>query len=721
MSGELLWRLVRLYEASRNEPTDRQWASAWFKGSPPDVSVNVGLEEPALVRPKNTERQLDPSTMTKEDEEGVTNDVWATSAWTPRFLAWNASLQPAENRIAAVHLVMVELARLIQATELRFKVLNLWNDPKKLSLERDGRDTSESALAALLDLFKGGGAPSATPLAADTDRLASDRRVQTRDRAKALEVELFKPVITNREALEYAADWAGSRLFDEKLPIDPWKAGQENSAKARERSLQADDLYRSLALRINSGLAQDIWRIERDGLEVVIQLERAIISASTDSLLGLDEQLLAELTVGAHATLRSLDTIEPIVRDISTAPVLEGALARVRIASEQRAAQATLSKLRGLLTVALAAWDTRTLVAIEVAFASQRNRLSEAAGEEVPSAQSKWKEQHTKRPFEAWTAALARVPAIKARVDAYRELASTLSKVSVATSEEPEEASTTLAAPRDAILKRGKRLFEALVEARDLLLPTVGKPEERSRLIALVDALMGAHLAWVAEQPTVVNEWFVSWQGKLSVPQINALVDSANGGSIQGWFRAAAIAWRVDLDGLVWERIPSGKARPRSYGEGASAKRIVQWADPTTRGWSYWITNQPADTLDHDMREGVSPRDPELEGALDTSFRNDEVRAILSEWIAARYIPTGGIPAVPIDRVAVMEVARAFYQYLWPIIDKDLRKLWNKVEKMKDKLNRAETSSAPFKLSKFDKQLDKNLATLSDNLFGKRP
>ena len=67
-------------------------------------------------------------------------------------------------------------------------------------------------------------------------------------------------------------------------------------------------------------------------------------------------------------------------------------------------------------------------------------------------------------------------------------------------------------------------------------------------------------------------------------------------------------------------------------------------------------------------------------------------------------------------------MARAYQQYLWPVYDNALRKIWNKVAKMQNKIREAETApNSTLKLGKLDKQLDKNLEKLKKDLFGEQP
>ena len=134
MSGEWWWRIRVLVDAVGSSENDRKWLSMWFKGSPPDVGLDAGLNNPRFVRPGKIEKALDATLATDDDGESTMLEVFARSELAPRFPAWDAQLCSRENRIKMVHLVAHTLVRLVQAADLRFKVLNLWSAPRELSL-----------------------------------------------------------------------------------------------------------------------------------------------------------------------------------------------------------------------------------------------------------------------------------------------------------------------------------------------------------------------------------------------------------------------------------------------------------------------------------------------------------------------------------------------------------------------------------------------------------
>ena len=170
MSGSLWWRVRILVDAVGSAADDHRWLSMWFKGSPPDVGLDAGLDNPSFVKPSKIEKALDATLTSDEgDKESTVLEVFAKSEFAPRFPAWDARLCPIENRIKMVHLVAHTLAQLVQAADLRFKVLNMWSAPRELSLVKDGRDTTKSVLEALVGadsavFSRTSAAPSSTPL-----------------------------------------------------------------------------------------------------------------------------------------------------------------------------------------------------------------------------------------------------------------------------------------------------------------------------------------------------------------------------------------------------------------------------------------------------------------------------------------------------------------------------------------------------------------------------
>jgi len=214
---------------------------------------------------------------------------------------------------------------------------------------------------------------------------------------------------------------------------------------------------------------------------------------------------------------------------------------------------------------------------------------------------------------------------------------------------------------------------------------------------------MGAHLAWVSETPSLILRWNTVWQGQLSIEQVKKLIGDTS--SIQEWFAAPKVSYTVDWRALI-------------YRQGDAGHETVKWKEAPAGNWHYWIDDADPSTLPLDLQEGLSPMDPDLEGALDTSFHNDELRALHTRWISIQY---GGIPNKPIERVQAMELARAFRTTLWPLLDRKgpLGRIRHKIEKMYAKLRAASLGTIKVKLSKADKELGAQLKKLDESLFGK--
>ncbi len=618
----------RLLEAVLEDEDGGAFRLFWAERKPPALAVSLAQpDQVVLARPAPLYRALDEQLVKVArvapggealDEaqqraytfERLRRELFGAvggADWPPRTPAtWTRGRMPMALRIDFVRAFLADLlVPVLTLADDRLHVLRLWNNPAASSVREDGRDTARSLVDELLGeasgVFRTADEPSRTPMRDSHIALLGEpyvSRAGGEPLALALEEDMRAGASNAARAYApateaYLGEFADRALFEEHPRAQAARitAGIVDRAARYERTFTALRRYarEGAFQRLGRYTELEAFRIGHGERPAVVLGTREELDASKPPprlpFALLDERLLRAIAEDAPNRLRKTDVFAPRPTARTLGAELDATYAqaylRRAMEAEQSAATGALVELRDALAVELGVWRERLASLLRLPDSIDRALKSVVPAGTTPRVTDEWADRFTNARHESWrTEALTRLmPApLRNRIAAYEALYEEhLKALAPYTRDLADETSASLAVPSEALVRRALKLYAACVAVRDAVLPLVG---DAAKLVARLDSLFGAHLAYVAKYAASAKvDWQRAWRGTLSDGVVAALLKDM---TLDVWFSAAESKRLLDVDKL--------RAVP-------SLPEQREWAPPV-RHWYEWLMEGDVDDAD---------------------------------------------------------------------------------------------------------------------------
>lgn len=726
----------RLLDAVLTDEDGAAYRDFWAERKPPALAVSlVRPDTLVLARPSVLFRALDeylvkvPRAIVGAEAidarqqraflfERLRREIFAARGedWPSSVPShWTLERIPVALRIDYVRRYLEEyLVPIMILAEDRLHVLRVWNDPSASSLREDGRDTSQSLLAELLGeasgVFRSGDEPSRTPMRDTRTALLGEAYVTSKgvEIAAQLEADMRAGAADashtyNETTNEYLSGFVDRLLFAEH----PRAQGEKLTKRITDRTKRYEETFEKLRSRARTAsLQSEQHEHERDSAKITL------VTLPTEVFIGihvafdrLNKQLVDCIAVDAPRLLRKTDFFAPRINAGNRAREFDDLYRQAYLhrimEAEQSAVTGALVALRNKLGRALAVWHDDVVAKLsvpETVRAALSLLLPDGSSSIRP--EDDWHDRYTNTRHVSWrTEALTRLLAkpIRAQVKSYQDLFDEhLKTLTPYARELSDESNSSLRPPNESFVRRTLKLYEACVAVRDTVLPLLASADERTRLVARVDGLVGAHLAYVSAYAVSASaDWKKAWRGTLPDATVETLLAGTT--NPEKWFTPAKKEYAFDAERLQMTETPAVVPR--------------RWAAPMSE-WFDWL--KPGAEVDADAIGGEEPDETAPPSAPSTTLpvvlvedvpvtitdapvsaqeaidmRKGKIESIVDDALTDPGKPVRFNTTTPIGKVIVAEATRAFVgRFYAPLYEGTVARVMERLDDIDDEVRR---------------------------------